>query len=194
MTAFNMNKCFRITLVFMVLCLTDRVYATEIQTIKIAYITQEQKVPAALSNLDAFIQQKGRLGTELAIVDNNTTGRFTQQHFVLQTIIAAVSADIVQVFEQQVAADTAFVVSNLPTEQLKQIARLESAKGKTMKLIDAAKKQNGILTVLVHQKTFSPLCPRYYEWHKWFLELIKEDDTCWKASFNDIVKWYRSWG
>ncbi len=174
------------TLVFMVLCLIDRAYATEIQTIKIAYITQEQKVPAALSNLDGFIQQKGRSGAELAIVDNNTTGQFTQQRFILQTIIAAVSADIVQVFEQQVAADTAFVVSNLPAEQLKQIARLESAKGKLIldatTRDDALRQQcdNNILHLLPSRAMRADALAQYMmkkRWNKWFLVsgMTKED-------------------
>jgi hypothetical protein len=48
------------------------VLAKSNQVIDIAYLTQERSVPAALSNLDVFIQNKGMLGAELAISDNNT--------------------------------------------------------------------------------------------------------------------------
>jgi len=62
------------------------VYAEAKQSINIAYLTQDQKVPPPLSNLDAFIPNKGVLGAELAIDDNNTTGQFTGQQFVLKKI------------------------------------------------------------------------------------------------------------
>ena len=47
------------------------------QTINIAYLTQELTPPAALSNLDPFVKDKGVIGAELGITDNNTTGDFT---------------------------------------------------------------------------------------------------------------------
>jgi ABC transporter substrate binding protein (PQQ-dependent alcohol dehydrogenase system) len=92
------------------------------QLIKIAYISQEQTAPVAMSNLDPFIANLGVIGAELAITDNNTTGRFTGQLYELQKIIAPQSADIVQIFKQQLAADTALILVNLDAEQLLKLA------------------------------------------------------------------------
>ena len=56
-------------------------------TYNIAYLTQEQAIPAALSNLDPFIKDKGVIGAELGIDDDNTTGEFTGQQFNLKKFI-----------------------------------------------------------------------------------------------------------
>ena len=175
MTLFRMIKY---TLLLLLLGLYHDVSATEIQTIKIAYITQQQKIPAALSNLDEFIQQKGRLGTELAISDNNTTGIFTHQHYELQTIIAPESANIVEVFEQQIQPDTAFIISNLPVKQLIQIASLKSTQDKLIfdanTRDDALRQQcnTHILHLLPSRAMRADALAQYMmkkRWNKWFL-------------------------
>lgn len=105
------------------------------QVIKIVYFTQEQTVPVALSNLDAFIADKGLPGAQLAINDNNTTGQFLQQNYQLETVIVPLKADIVQAF-QKISADSAFVVVNLPAQALNQLADLPQARQKL--LLDVA--------------------------------------------------------
>ncbi|NOR71000.1 MAG: ABC transporter substrate-binding protein [Methylomarinum sp.] len=174
-----MKFCFRKALFFVLLGIVNVVCATDVQTIKIAYITQQQKVPAALSNLDVFIQQKGRLGTELAIMDNNTTGMFTRQRYELKTIIAPIAADVAEVFKQQAEADTVFIVSNLPSEQLKQIASLDAAKGKLIfdatTTDDALRNEqciNNVLHMLPSRAMRADALAQYMmkkRWNKWFL-------------------------
>lgn len=56
------------------------------QTLEIVYLTQEHEAPPALSNLDPVVTDKGLQGARLAIVDNNTTGQFTKQHFTLKEV------------------------------------------------------------------------------------------------------------
>ncbi|NOQ36624.1 MAG: ABC transporter substrate-binding protein, partial [Methylococcaceae bacterium] len=107
------------------------VLAATTQLIKIAYITQEQKVPAALSNLDPFIPNKGIIGAELAIEDNNTTGQFTAQHYELVKIVVPLECDALLWFDD-IAEDVDFVVVNLPTPKLKQLADLPKAKQKLL--------------------------------------------------------------
>lgn len=102
----------------------------QIQTVKIAYFTQEQQPPAALSNLDAFIADKGQKGAELAINDNNTTGQFMNQNYSLTKIVVPLNGDIVQTFAKQISADTPFVLVNLPAAQINKLADLAQAKQK----------------------------------------------------------------
>ena len=123
-----MDRLLAIMAGFFLVCLMQKSFATETQLIKIAYITQEQKIPAALSNLDAFVQYKGMIGAEIAIDDNNTTGQFTGQKFELSKIIVPVAADIVQVVNQQLSDDTVFIITNLPAEQLKKLTDLDSTR------------------------------------------------------------------
>jgi len=114
------------------LFLANNVSAKPKQLIKIAYITQEQAVPAALSNLDAFIQNKGIVGAELAIEDNNTTGQFTAQHYELIKIIVPLSCNAEQWFIEDITDDINFIVVNLPSPKLTIIAGLPQAENKLL--------------------------------------------------------------
>ena len=155
------------------------VYAESPQIIKISYLTQQQKPPAALSNLDVFIQHKGLMGAKIAVDDNNTTGQFTAQKFELKTIIVPVEGDVIEQFQQQVSDDTALVITNLPAQQLKQIADLDVAKGKLF--FDATttdddlrnnKCRNNILHMLPSRAMRADALAQYMmkkRWTKWFL-------------------------
>lgn len=112
------------------------VYAKTGQTINIAYLTQEQEAPPALSNLDPFIVNKGEPGAELAADDNNTTGQFTGQHFVLKKFIVPVSGNVMDVFNKNIGKKFDFVVVNLPEDTLIQIA--DSTDGKQKLFFDVA--------------------------------------------------------
>lgn len=159
--------------------LVNSALAEPIQTVKISYITQDQRVPSALSNLDAFIQHKGLMGTKIAIDDNNTTGQFTGQKFDLQTIIVPVDGDVVQFFNQQVTSDTPFVITNLPAQQLKQLAALDSAKDKLFfdaSTIDDDLRNNqcanNILHLLPSRSMRADALAQFMmkkKWRQWFL-------------------------
>ncbi|MCK4493773.1 MAG: ABC transporter substrate-binding protein [Methylococcales bacterium] len=112
------------------------------QIIKIAYFSQEQAVPAALSNLDPFIQNKGLSGAKIALEENNTTGVFTGQHYQLTKIIVPINGDIEKSFLTKVSADTHFVVVNLPVTQLKQLADLKASQQKL--LFDVTTRDDGL--------------------------------------------------
>lgn len=164
---------------FTQLALISVAVAAEKQVVKIAYLAQEQKVPASLSNLDPFIQGKGRVGAELAIDDNNTTGQFTGQQYELKKIMAPVTADIVQVFKEQVSDDYAFVVVNLPAKQLSQLVDLPEARQKL--LFDASTTsdtlrneqcRNNVLHLLPSRAMRADALAQYMmkkRWRKWFL-------------------------
>lgn len=116
--------------------------AVEKQLIKIFYLTQEQDVPPALSNLDPFIQGKGMAGAELGIDDNNTTGRFTGQHYQLTKVMLPADADVVKAFNERVGEEFAFVVLNLKAGLLLQLADLPAARQKI--LFDASTRDDAL--------------------------------------------------
>lgn len=171
-----MNYFFLIITFF---CSINLVRAENAQVIKVAYITQTQKTPSALSNLDAFIQHKGLMGAKIAIADNNTTGQFTKQKYELQEIIVPISADIVQTFNSQVSDDTAFVVTNLAEEQIKTLTNLDSAKAKLFfdaSTIDDELRndqcRNNLLHLLPSRAMRADALAQYMvkkRWKKWFL-------------------------
>lgn len=174
-----MNIFFQKIVILLLLYSINLGYAAEIQTIKIAYISQEQKIPAALSNLDTFIQHQGLTGAEIAIEDNNTTGQFTRQKYELIKVIVSVSANVMSEFKQRVADDTDFVITNLAVEQLKQLVDLDSAKEKLF--FDASTTdddlrnnhcRNNILYMLPTRAMRADALAQYMlkkRWKKWFV-------------------------
>jgi ABC transporter substrate binding protein (PQQ-dependent alcohol dehydrogenase system) len=128
------KKCLVLHLLSLMLTLApmSKGIATAKQQIKIAYITQEQTVPAALSNLDPFIQDKGLVGAQLGIEDNNTTGQFTAQQYELINITVPLTCDPKYWFIDKIPQEIHFIIVNLPTAQLKQLADLPEAQTKLL--------------------------------------------------------------
>ena len=149
------------------------------QIINIAFLSQEQAVPPALSNLDPFIQNKGLLGSEQAISDNNTTGQFTGQQFVLHKFIVPIDGNALDVFNKEIADKFSLVVSMLPAESLNKLA--DSAANKSVLLFDAATTDDGlraeqcrtnVLHLLPSRAMKADALAQYMmkkRWTKWFL-------------------------
>ncbi|MDD5114394.1 MAG: ABC transporter substrate-binding protein [Methylobacter sp.] len=149
------------------------------QIINIAYLTQEQAPPAALSNLDPFIKDKGLPGAELGVADNNTTGQFTNQQFVLKAFIVPLDGNIIETFDKNIAGHYQFVVANLPAAELQKLADLPSAKPTV--LFDVAttddELRNGqcrsnVLHLLPSRAMRADALAQYMmkkRWSKWFL-------------------------
>ena len=157
----------------------DSVGAAEKQVIKIGYLTLEKKVPAALSNLDSFIKDKGSQGALLGIKDNNTTGQFTGQQFSLHEVTVPISGDVIAAFNQLDSEGYQFVVVNLPVELLEQLAVMDSTKNKLF--FDVATKDDDLRNKFCHSNVFHLLPSRAMRadalaqymlkkrWKEWFL-------------------------
>ncbi len=157
----------------------DFVYAKAKQVINIAYLTQEQNVPPPLSNLDPFIKNKGIIGAELGIDDNNTTGEFTGQQFNLKKFIVPLDGNVADTFNKELANKFPFVVVNLPADQINRLADLPAAK--QMLLFDVAtvddalrneQCRNNVLHILPSRAMRADALAQYMmkkRWAKWFL-------------------------
>jgi ABC transporter substrate binding protein (PQQ-dependent alcohol dehydrogenase system) len=149
------------------------------QVVSIAYLTQEQKAPPALSNLDPFIKNKGESGAELAIVDNNTTGQFTGQQFVLKKFIVPTDGNVVDVFNKNIGDQYQLVIVNLPADHALNIADLPSAKQKLLfdvaTLDDVLRNEqcrSNVLHMLPSRAMRADALAQYMmkkRWTKWFL-------------------------
>lgn len=173
--------------------------AAQQQQIKIAYFSQEKAAPPALSNLDPFIKNKGIPGAELGIADNNTTGQFTSQSYLLEKIIVAPDGDVVQVFNDKVANQYPFVIVNLPAAQLNQVSHLSSNE-KTL-LFDVGTMddalRNGqcaanVLHVLPSRAMRADALAQYMmkkRWRKWFLVIgPRAEDGLYAAAIKRSAK------
>lgn len=101
-------------------------YAEHNQEIKIAYLTQEKQVPAALSNLEEFIMDKGLQGALLGLKDNNTTGQFTAQSYTLKQTVVPLKGDVNQAFAELLEEGFQLFIVNLSAEQLVALHRLNN--------------------------------------------------------------------
>lgn len=173
--------------------------ATDKQEINILFLTQEQAVPPALSNLDPFVQGKGILGAELAAKDNNTTGRFTGQNYRLKTILAPASADLADVFTKEAGAEYAFVVLNLPPSDLQKISALPVAQDKL--LFDAGTTDDALRNELCRSNVLHLLPSRAMRadalaqymmkkrWREWFLVTgPSQEDRLYAAAIKRAAK------
>ncbi|WP_445370555.1 ABC transporter substrate-binding protein [Methylomonas sp. HW2-6] len=146
------------------------------QIVKIAYFAQEQVAPPALSNLDPFIPNKGALGAELAISDNNTTGQFTGQQYELKKILVPAGADPQPLFD---GIDADLVLLNVAADQLNKLADRPIAKTKL--LFDVANSsdelrnadcRHNVLHILPNRAMRADALAQYMlkkRWQNWFL-------------------------
>ena len=178
----SINQSFQITvkvLFIIQLLAASLVDAEAKQVINIAYLAQEQKAPPALSNLDPFIKNKGESGAELAIVDNNTTGQFTGQQFVLKKFIVPLDGNVVDVFNKNIADQYQLVIVNLPADHTVNVADLPSAQQKLLfdlaTLDDALRNEqcrSNVLHMLPSRAMRADALAQYMmkkRWTKWFL-------------------------
>ena len=174
----------RLLLVFLVFT-SGIVMPKDIQTIKIAYLSQKQKVRPPLSNLDPVIENKGVIGAELAVEDNNTTGKYTKQHFLLEQFIVPVDGSPTDVFDKKIADKFAFVVTNLDSVTTNAVADSEAAKNALV--FDAATADDGlrnkdcrdnVLHLLPSRAMKADALAQYMlkkRWTKWFLVVGSND-------------------
>ncbi|MGY6276489.1 ABC transporter substrate-binding protein [Methylomonas sp. MgM2] len=180
--------------------LTIQAGAAGNQLVKIAYLSQERAVPAALSNLDELIQNKGQLGAELAISDNNTTGRFTGQQYELKKIVVPIDGDLVQAFND-LGDDIGLVVLNVRADQVTQLADLTSAQNKL--LFDASTSDDAlrggqcrhqVLHLLPSRAMRADALAQYMlkkRWREWFLVVgPATEDRLYAAAIKRAAKRY----
>lgn len=155
------------------------VYAKSKQIIDIAYLTQEQIAPPQLSNAEPFIKNKGIIGAELGIDDDNTTGEFTGQQFNLKKFIVPLDGNITDTFNKAISHHFQYVIVNLPVTQLTQLADLPATKD--LLLLDVATMddalrneqcRNNVLHLLPSRAMRADALAQYMmkkRWDKWFL-------------------------
>lgn len=169
------------------------------QQLRIAYLTQQQTPPVALSNLDIFIPNKGEPGAELAIIDNNTTGQFTGQNFVLDSFTVPLQDNINQFFSAKIAKQYAFVILNLPADKINAVADLQA--GQTQLLMDISSTDDALRNEQCRSNVFHLLPGRAMRadalaqlmlkkrWQKWFLVIgATPDDALYAEALKRAAK------
>lgn len=166
------------------------------QIVKIAFLAQERAVPPALSNLDPYIQNKGLIGAEMAIAENNTTGQFTHQQFELQKILVPADGDALAALNK-LGDDNAMVVVNVKSDQLNRLA--DAAKHKL--IFDASTSDDelrggqcrkNVLHILPSRAMRADALAQYMakkRWQKWFLVIgPAPEDNLYAAAIKRAAK------
>ncbi|MER9867256.1 ABC transporter substrate-binding protein [Mesorhizobium sp. M0136] len=100
----------------------------KIAEIRIGYL-RAYAPQLALSLLDLPPRDEGVAGANVAIGDNNTTGKFLSQKFSLDITEVKPDADAVQAFNDLIAKGDRYVVADLSARQLLSIADIARDKG-----------------------------------------------------------------
>ncbi|WP_442583825.1 ABC transporter substrate-binding protein [Mesorhizobium sp. ASY16-5R] len=96
--------------------------------IKLGYL-RAYEPQLALSVLDIAPRDEGVAGANVAIADNNTTGKFLNQKFTLDVTEVKPDADVVPVFNEMVAKGDRYVLTDLSAKQLLSIADIARDNG-----------------------------------------------------------------
>lgn len=106
--------------------------AEEDATLRIGLLAQAVKRPPPQPYLDAPPADEGVAGARLAIDDDNTTGRFTGQQFVLQETVVPEGGDVAAGFRTLAGEGIRFVTTDLPAGALLAVAELPEAMDVTL--------------------------------------------------------------
>jgi ABC transporter substrate binding protein (PQQ-dependent alcohol dehydrogenase system) len=92
------------------------------QQLAIVLARERRELPAPLSLLDMPAADDGIAGAQLAINDNNTTGRFLSQEFKLEVIQGLAADELINAVERRVADGVAFIVVDAGAQILLALA------------------------------------------------------------------------
>ena len=145
-----------------------------IAQVPIGYIKQEVKTLIPLSRLNVEPQDYGIAGAELALKDNNTTGRFTKQNFTLMVERVPIGGDAVAGLRKLVDSGHRFVLVDAPADTL--LALADSVKGEDVLLFnirapDEKLRQEecraNVLHVAPDRFMLADALAQYLVWKKW---------------------------
>ena len=154
-------------------------FGAEIAELRIGYLTQRIEAPPPLSNLLPPPADEGVLGGRLALEDNNTTGRFTKQKFILEEAEVAAAGELADALQALIDRGVETVVANLEAEALLRIADLPAARELVIfnvRATDDALRNEACRANVVHmlpsRAMLADALAQYFRkkrWSRWFL-------------------------
>ncbi|MDH3742793.1 MAG: ABC transporter substrate-binding protein, partial [Hyphomicrobiales bacterium] len=153
--------------------------ADDVARIKIGYISQQSVAPPNLSNLDVPPENEGFAGGEISIRDNNTTGRFLKQEFLLETAILAENDDPVKAMEDLAAKEVKFFVLDVAGDTIVKLA--DTAAGRDLLFFNATATDNrlrqqdcrgNVMHIVPSRAMYTDALAQFLikkRWRKWFL-------------------------
>ncbi|WP_207459806.1 ABC transporter substrate-binding protein [Azospirillum sp. SYSU D00513] len=144
------------------------------QAVRIGYLSQEEDPRIPLTFLEPELTDEGVQGARLALADNNTTGRFTNQKFELVETVVPRDGDPAEGLRSLAADGVRLVVLDLPAEALAKVAALPEAAGLLLfnsRAPDDALRNEGCRANLLHtipsRRMLTDALGQYLVWKKW---------------------------
>jgi ABC transporter substrate binding protein (PQQ-dependent alcohol dehydrogenase system) len=142
-------------------------------TVKVGFL-RHPHVRETVSILDIPARDDGLAGAKLAAVDNNTTGRFLDQTYVLEDKVVNDGEDPVAALQQLIAQGVTLILADLPATDLLKIA--DAAQGKDVLIFnttareEALREENCRANVVHTAPSYSMLADglaEYLVWKRW---------------------------
>ncbi len=173
----------------LLLALTAGAAAGETAEIKAGYLRRAEQ-PPAISLLDVPAPDAGLAGAELAIADNNTTGRFLNQKFSITDVKLGPDEDPAAAVQKLAGEGISLVVTDLPADALLKAADAGRARGMLFfnagALSDALREEDCRADVIHVAPTRSMLADglgQYLVWKQWLKWVLvtgsHPDDKLW---------------
>jgi ABC transporter substrate binding protein (PQQ-dependent alcohol dehydrogenase system) len=159
-------------------CALPAVAADNIIDVKVGFI-RAPHLRETLSILDIPAADDGIAGAELAVEDNNTTGRFLGQTFAIEDVPLRPGDDPATALNGLIARGVSFVLADLPAAAL--LALADAAKGKPVLIFntdapeDSLREENCRANVFHIAPSYSMLADGlaqylvWKQWKRWFL-------------------------
>lgn len=164
-------------------------------TVPIGYLKQEVKKFIPLSRLNVEPEDIGTAGADIALKDNNTTGRFTKQQFTLEVEHVPVGGDAVQALQKLVESGHHYVLVDAPAAILLLLA--DAVKGKDVLLFNVrATDENlreedcraNVLHTAPDRAMLADALAQYLVWKKWQRWLVVKGVFPEDLAYLDMVR------
>jgi len=148
--------------------------STDVASVPIGYLKQEVKRLIPLSRLNVEPEDLGIAGAEIALKDNNTTGKFTKQQFSLEVERVPIGGDPLPALDRLIASGHHFILVDAPAETLLRLS--DAAKGKNVLLFniratDENLRQEDCRANVLHtapdRAMLADALAQYLVWKKW---------------------------
>lgn len=172
---------------------------SSVAQISIAFVRAEQDRPIPISRLNFVPEDAGLRGAELAVKDNNTTGRFTQQHFSLDRYDLPKDGDASTLIDKIVQDGIGLVLVSADAETLLSLS--DAARGKPVLLFNLDARETrlrqedcrgNILHVAPSRAMLTDALTQFLvvkQWTRWFLiSGANPDDKVYADSIRNSAK------